>query len=149
MDQPRPRDLFRTHYYIIMRSVTIGTRLRTESQSQSRMRHVIWRTISKTRPGTCWTERRQALANLTQILRILTGKCDLWDNVVWHGTLRSVFQMHIQCQVSLLSKIFCFLFIIMTQPQSNCRAATPWNRCPSLRWTQWLKINDSFMQQQR
>ena len=24
-----------------------------------------------------------------------------------------------------------------------------WNRCPSLRWTQWLKITGSFMQQQR
>ena len=23
-----------------------------------------------------------------------------------------------------------------------------WNRCPSLRWTQWLKITGSFMQQQ-
>ena len=24
-----------------------------------------------------------------------------------------------------------------------------WNQCPSLRWTQWLKITGSFMQQQR
>ena len=41
-------------------------------------------------------------------------------------------------------------YIILTiSTQSEQTSNRAWNRCPSLRWTQWLKITGSFTQQQR
>ena len=64
----------------------------------------------------------------------------------WHGKYQNLPGLGLVCCTLISSVMLIFKGTISSWSEQTFNRA--WNRCPSLRWTQWLKITGAFMQQQ-